>query len=137
MSILFPTLPRTEPFLDGATAENPVNLLVCTNSLYLQHAGVCLTSLLANNVDLFFVVVVVGRTSEVLDEGKLRRSLQQFSNCSISFHKFTPPSNRIMPLNPRAHYTLDNWTRLWVEKWNNSRTAVRSVEAFLRPTPRS
>src|ERR1700732_1160766 len=94
-----------------------VHLLLCTNSLYLQHAGVCLISLLANNPDLFFDVVIVGRVTELLDEEKLRRSLTRFPNHSLSFRNFTPPADRILPLNPRAHYTLDNWTRLWVAEF--------------------
>jgi lipopolysaccharide biosynthesis glycosyltransferase len=35
----------------------------------------------------------------------------------LSFREFTPPADRLLPLNPRAHYTLDNWTRLWVEQF--------------------
>jgi lipopolysaccharide biosynthesis glycosyltransferase len=93
---------------------NPVHLLLCTNSLYLQHVGVCLTSLLVNNSDLFFNIVIVGRATEALDEEKLRRSLAGFENQSLSFKKFIPPADRMLPLNPQAHYTLDNWTRLWV-----------------------
>jgi lipopolysaccharide biosynthesis glycosyltransferase len=99
---------------DGAMTGNPVHLLLCTNSLYLQHVGVCLTSLLVNNSDLFFNIVIVGRATEALDEEKLRRSLAGFANHSLSFKKFIPPADRMLPLNPQAHYTLDNWTRLWV-----------------------
>ena len=91
-----------------------VNLLLCTNSLYLQHVAVCLASLLSNNPELYFRVLVVSRTGEVLDESKLIRSLSFAENHSLSFRQFTPPVDRIMPLNPRAHYTLDIWTRLWV-----------------------
>ena len=94
-----------------------VHLLLCTNSLYLQHAAVCLTSLLVNNPDLLFDIVLVGRASEALDEGKVRRSLARFPNHSLSICHFTPPTDRNLPLNPRAHYTLDNWTRLWVEQF--------------------
>jgi lipopolysaccharide biosynthesis glycosyltransferase len=94
-----------------------VHLLLCTNALFLQHAAVCLTSLLLNNSDLCFDIVVVGRVTEELDEGKLRRSLVRFANHSLSFRRFTPPVGRLLPLNPRAHYTLDNWTRLWVEEF--------------------
>jgi lipopolysaccharide biosynthesis glycosyltransferase len=98
-------------------AEKQVNLLLCANALYLQHAAVCLASVLTNNSDLFFNVVIVGRATEVLEEQKLRRSLKRFSNHSLSIQKFTPPADRFLPLNPNAHYTLDNWTRLWVEQF--------------------
>ena len=100
-----------------AWAERHVHLLLCTNSLYLQHAAVCLTSLLKNNADLLFEIVIVGREGEVLDEEKLQRTLAQFPNCSVSFCRFTPPADRNLPLNARAHYTLDNWTRLWMERF--------------------
>jgi lipopolysaccharide biosynthesis glycosyltransferase len=100
-----------------AWSDKHVHLLLCTNSLYLQHAAVCLTSLLVNNPDLLFDIVLVGRASEALDEGKLRLSLARFRNYSLSLCRFTAPADRNLPLNPRAHYTLDNWTRLWVEQF--------------------
>ena len=99
------------------TAGSDVHLLLCANARYLQHVAVCLTSLLVNNPDLFFDIVIVGRATERLDEGKLARTLARFANKSLSFREFTPPAGRLLPLNPRAHYTLDNWTRLWVEEF--------------------
>jgi lipopolysaccharide biosynthesis glycosyltransferase len=100
-----------------ATAGSDVHLLLCTNDLFLQHTAVCLTSLLTNNPDLFFDIVIVGRSTERLNEPKLRRSLARFVNHSVSFREFTPPPDLLLPLNPRAHYTLDTWTRLWAEKF--------------------
>jgi hypothetical protein len=35
----------------------------------------------------------------------------------LLFREFTPPADRLLPLNPGAHYTLDTWTRLWVEEF--------------------
>lgn len=121
------TVPSPERLLEGpsqdcATASKTVNLLLCANALYLQHAGVCLASVLTNNVDLFFNVVIVGRATEMLDEEKLRRSLMRFPNHVLSFKNFTPPSDTMLPLNPSAHYTLDNWTRLWVEQFFDENT---------------
>jgi lipopolysaccharide biosynthesis glycosyltransferase len=115
-----PLVERSSP--NGLTPDNPVNLLLCANALYLQHAGVCLTSILANNPDLFFNVIIVGRATEVLDEEKVRRSLKQFRNYVLLFKNFTPPADRVLPLNPNAHYTLDNWTRLWVEEFFDENT---------------
>jgi len=100
---------------DESTADSPIYLFLCTNAEYLQHAAACLASVFANNSGLFFDVTIVGRPTEMLDEEKLRRSLRRFPNYSLSFFKFTPPSDLVLPLNPNAHYTLDNWTRLWVE----------------------
>lgn len=94
-----------------------VRLLMCTNAEYLQHAAVCLTSVLANNANLFFDIIVVGRQGEQLDEARLRLSLRGFPNHSLAFRQFTPPADRVFPLNPRAHYTLDIWTRIWVAEF--------------------
>ena len=102
---------------DRPTAASRVHLLMCTNALYFQHLGVCLTSLLINNPSLFFDIVVVRRTGEELDEDKLRRTLARFLNYSLSFRVFTFPADPLLPLNPDAHYTLDNWTRLWIENF--------------------
>src|ERR1051325_3153211 len=92
-----------------------VHVLLCTNADFLQHAAVCLTSLLINNSGLFFEIVVASRATEQLDQGRLRRSLARFPNHELSFREFTPPLDRLLPLNPQAHYTLDNWARLWVQ----------------------
>ncbi len=108
----------TDPCQPGANAAaNRVHLLFCTDAVYLQHVAVCLASLLVNNRDLFFNVVVVGRATETLDKEKLRRSLARFPNHSLLFRVFTAPAGRVLPLNPRAHYTVDTWTRLWVEEF--------------------
>lgn len=106
-----------EQALAETRAADPVHILMCTNTAYLQHATVCLVSLLSNNPNLPFDIVVVGRASEDLDEAKVRRSLEDFPNYVLRFHKFTPPKDNLLPLNPRAHYTLDNWTRLWVQEF--------------------
>ena len=45
-------------------AATPVNTLLCTNAHFLQHAAVCLASLLANNSALFFDIVIVAQTTE-------------------------------------------------------------------------
>lgn len=89
-----------------------VNILVCTNALFLQHAAVCLASVLTNNPGMFFHIVIVSQPEENLDEEKLRRSLGRFANQSLTLRKFSVP--REPPLPTRAHYTLDIYTRLWV-----------------------
>ena len=94
-----------------------VNTLLCTNALFLQHAAVCLASLLANNPELFFDIVIVAQPTETLDEEKLRRSLTKFPNHSLTFRKFAIPADLLLPLNPLAHYTIDTYTRLWVSEF--------------------
>jgi lipopolysaccharide biosynthesis glycosyltransferase len=106
--------PVVEQRRRGTTAaSDSVNVLICTNALFLQHAAVCLASLLSNNADLFFYIVIVARVSEELDEEKLRRSLIRFPNHVLTFRKFEIPSDLLLPLNPKAHYTIDTYTRLW------------------------
>ena len=103
--------------LDQSDTAEQVHVLFCTDAQYLQHVAVCLTSLLVNNPHLFFDVVIVGRATEQLDEQKLQRSLARFPNHSLCFRVFTAPAGRLLPLNPLAHYTVDTWTRLWVEEF--------------------
>jgi lipopolysaccharide biosynthesis glycosyltransferase len=101
---------------EGAAIGPEVHLLLSTNARYLQHVAVCVTSLLTNNPDLLFDIVIVHRPTESLDEGKLRRSLSQFSNYSLALRQFALPADRL-PMNPHAHYTVDTWARLWVEEF--------------------
>src|SRR5947209_4975254 len=84
-----------------------------TDGRFLQHAAVCLTSLLVNNPDLFFDIVIVSRPTESLDKEKLEQTLGPFLNHSLSLIKFEPPPDRLLPL--YYEYTIDTWTRLWIE----------------------
>jgi lipopolysaccharide biosynthesis glycosyltransferase len=106
-----------QPPAARSEAAARVNTLICTNAEFLQHAAVCLASLLANNPGLFFEIVVVRRTGEALDEAKLRRSLTRFPNHALRFQAFAIPENLLLPLNPEAHYTIDTYTRLWVQEF--------------------
>jgi lipopolysaccharide biosynthesis glycosyltransferase len=92
-----------------------VPTMMCTDAGYLQHSAVCLASLLANNPELHFQIVIVTRPTEPVDEQKLRHSLARFPNHSLEFHQFTPPADQLLPLNPTAHYTIDTYSRLWVD----------------------
>ncbi len=103
------------PLQVTSSGSNRVNTLLCTNVLFQQHAAVCLTSLLANNPELFFDIVIVAQPTETLDEEKLSRSLMQFANQTLRFIKFSIPSNLSLPL--IAHYTIDTYTRLWVNEF--------------------
>jgi lipopolysaccharide biosynthesis glycosyltransferase len=94
---------------------NVVPTLICTDAAYLQHSAVCLVSLLANNPEICFEIVIVTRPTELVDEEKLRRSLAGLPNYSLVFRQFSPPAGQLLPLNPQAHYTIDTYSRLWVE----------------------
>lgn len=98
-----------------SSPPNRVDTLLCTNVLFQQHAAVCLASLLANNPDLVFNIVIVAQPTEALDEEKFRRSLTQFTNYSLQFIKFSFPADLSLPL--IAHYTIDTYTRLWIKEF--------------------
>ena len=106
-------LPPSTGQRDGGAAA-VVNILMCTNALFLQHTAVCLVSLLATNPGFFFNIVIVGRVAETLDEGKLRRSLTRFPNHRVTFQTFAPPADLRLPLVPGSHYTIDTYTRIWL-----------------------
>jgi lipopolysaccharide biosynthesis glycosyltransferase len=116
MSPLNGEISATDPLRQGiaAAGAGPVHLLLCTNAAFLQHAAVCLTSILVNNPNLFFDIVIVGRPGELLQRDKLRRSLARYPNHLLTIREFSAPPDVVLPLNPRAHYTIDSWTRLWV-----------------------
>lgn len=109
--------PAAERHRTGATAADCVHVLMCTNALFLQHAAVCLASLLTNNSELFFDIVIVERVTENLDKEKLRRSMARFPNHSLQFQKFVPPAKLLLPLESGAHYTIDTYTRLWLAEF--------------------
>jgi len=96
------------------TAATTVHTLFCTNATYLQHMAVCLVSLVMNNPELFFDIMIVCQQGERLDEAKLRRSMAQFPNQSLNFRAFQMPRDLLLPLNPLAHYTPDVYSRLWI-----------------------
>lgn len=117
-----PSVPQSKKTMPSSTlpgsdkcgllnTSTTVPVLISTDSNFLQHAAVCLTSLLANTPELRFHIVMVSRPTELLDEGKLRRTLEPFSNQSVQFRKFEPPSDVSLPL---YTYTIDTWSRLWI-----------------------
>jgi lipopolysaccharide biosynthesis glycosyltransferase len=111
--------PAVEQRHSGRTAstENSLNILMCTDALFQQHAAVCLASLLANNPELFFDIVIVARVDQELDKDKIQRSLMHFPNHLLSFQEFSLPANLLLPLRPGTHYTVDTYTRLWLGKF--------------------
>lgn len=99
------------------TLPRHVPTLLCTNELFLQHAAVCMASLVENNPGLFFDFVIGFQPTENLDADRLRRSLSRFANHSLTFRRFAIPSDIILPVMPGTHYTLETYLRLWVEEF--------------------
>lgn len=107
-----PLSSESEADRGGVASGDVAHVLLSTNSGFLQHAAVCLASLLANNPELFFDIVVVGRASERLDEDRLRRSLARFPNHSLTLREFTTPE--VVTLCTTDFYPIETWARLWI-----------------------
>lgn len=86
--------------------------LFCINANYTQHAAVCIVSLLENNRDYFFDIVIV--TTEPLgpQEDKLRRTVGPYSNCRTKVALLNAVTQHL-PVKAQ-HYTTDTYSRLWV-----------------------
>ncbi len=59
-------------------AKPSIPTLFCINAVYGQHAAVCIVSLLVNNPDLSFDIVVVGTEPLGASEDKLKRTVAAF-----------------------------------------------------------
>ncbi len=89
---------------------------MCVNARYVQHAAVCLVSLLENNRDSSFDVVLVS-TDKLTDEAtKLFRSIAPYHNCVLSIRYFDKLLSVELPVTAQ-HYSIDNYTRLWVSEF--------------------
>jgi lipopolysaccharide biosynthesis glycosyltransferase len=86
------------------SAADCVHILMCTNAFFLQHAAVCLASLLTNNSDLFFNIVIVERVTEDLDKEKLRRFGGAFSQPFAEISEIRASSEALAAA--RAKHTL-------------------------------
>jgi lipopolysaccharide biosynthesis glycosyltransferase len=92
-------------------ASATIPTLFCINSRYAQHVAVCIVSLLENNPNSFFDIVVVSTGDLGAEGAKLRRTLAAYGNCAL---KVTRLAAAGIDLPVRAHYSIDNYTRLWV-----------------------
>lgn len=106
------------------TAPSPaarIPVLMCINARYAQHAAVALVSLLENNRDSWFDVVVAS-TDELAEEAvKLRRSLARYENCALTVKHFARSAAIDLPVTAQ-NYSIDNYTRLWVAEFFPDRT---------------
>lgn len=92
-----------------------VPTLFCINQRYAKHAGVCIVSLLENNPWAFFDIVVVSTGDLGGEAAKLRRTLAAYPNCALKTVRFNPRADIRLPV--RAHYSIDNYTRLWMSEF--------------------
>ncbi len=89
--------------------------LFCINARYAKHAAVCIASLLDNNPTSFFDLVVVSTGDLGGEAAKLRLTLAAYSNCALKTIRLDGRAGLKLPV--RAHYSIDNYTRLWVAEF--------------------
>jgi lipopolysaccharide biosynthesis glycosyltransferase len=87
--------------------------LFCINAVYGQHAAACIVSLLVNNPDLSFDIVIVSTEPLGASEDKLKRTVARFDNCTLKVMCLDASSGMTLPVRA-LHYTIDTYTRLWV-----------------------
>ena len=98
-----------------------IPVLMCINARYAQHAAVCLVSLLENNRNSFFDIVIVTTASLGGEETKLRESLASHGNCTLTLRRFTVPPGVNLPVR-NSRYSIDNYIRLWVAEFFSEET---------------
>lgn len=85
---------------------------LCINASYAQHAAVCIVSLLENNRELMFDLVVVSTDPLGMAEDKLRRTIRPYANCTLRIVQFDNPASIDLPLG--GHYAKETYVRLWL-----------------------
>jgi lipopolysaccharide biosynthesis glycosyltransferase len=99
----------------GMFRSTTIPTLFCINARDARHAAVCIVSLLENNPRAFFDVVVVSTGDLGAEAGKLRRTLAEYPNCALKTVRFDACPSLRLPM--RAHYSIDNYTRLWMAEF--------------------
>ena len=89
-----------------------INVLVCANKPFFQHLAVMLTSLVSNNQNSRFNLVVVTGDGQSEERRKLERTISRFHTVRFSIRDFRPEDS--ISLHTPGRYTTDNYTRLWV-----------------------
>lgn len=92
--------------------QDPIQTLFCINATYAQHAAVCIVSLLDNNRNLNFNIVVATTQPLGVSESALRASIAPYPNVHLSVKQFDPARELVVR---GAHRSIDAYTRLWVE----------------------
>jgi len=105
----------------GLRNMQTANILMCANAEYAQHLAVALVSLLENNDWGYFNIVVVGSKGLVDESEKIRNSLGKYKHFEIEFRIRVDDEDTVLPLN--KHYSVDNYSRIWVEKYFPENTA--------------
>ena len=94
----------------------PMNVLLCCDELYAQHACVCAYSLLANHPDQPFDLVFVIRDVQPETRRKIELSLSEFDGAAIRFETpiTFPPDFAVAH---RENITIDTYQRFFVRQF--------------------
>lgn len=99
----------------GMFRSATIPTLFCINARYAKHAAACIASLLENNPDFFFDLVVVSTGDLGAEAAKLRLTFAAYANCALKTIRLDGRAALKLPV--RAHYSIDNYTRLWVAEF--------------------
>ncbi len=89
-----------------------IHVLACSNAGFFQHLAVMLVSLLSNNPQARFNLVVVTGDGPSEERRKLERTMARFPQARFTIRDFSP--SKALGLYTPGPYTTDNYARLWV-----------------------
>ncbi|MGO4893897.1 glycosyltransferase family 8 protein [Flavobacterium sp. W21_SRS_FM6] len=89
-------------------------ILLTTNEAFAQHCAVCISSLIANNSDTFFSIVIASLELSNDTKEKLS-SMTEPNRCSINLVEFD--KNKLDALPQIGYYSKDIYLRLWVDEF--------------------
>lgn len=87
------SLPAVRFHLVGQMSLNTVHTLFCCDLGYAQHLCVAIISMLENNPDSQFDIVVVTREDFGETAQRLERSVARYRNFDLRFEVFNPPKD--------------------------------------------
>lgn len=91
------------------------NILFTTDENFAQHCGVCTVSLLKNNPNSKFSIVIVGMGLSVPTREKLKSCVDYFENGEVKLIDFHEEKLRDFP--QIGHYQKNIYLRLWVDEF--------------------
>ena len=96
----------------SAAETGIVPILFSCDAGYLHHAAACVASLITNNPNLYFDILITSAKPLGSFQEKFLRSFANASNISLEFRVFDVVSTINLPLS--YHYSVEAYIRLWV-----------------------
>ncbi|WP_417801196.1 glycosyltransferase family 8 protein [Tenacibaculum sp.] len=91
------------------------NILLTSNDSFSQHCGVCIISLLKNNIKSNFHIVVAGVSLSNESKNNLFKCIEGFNNVQLEIIDFS--SERLQPFPLINQYNKDIYLRFWVDEF--------------------